>query len=116
MIQGAVGVAMLAIQGWLLYRYGQTIGKRALGIRIVRRDGRRASLARLLLLRMVVPGAVAMIPLVGALIVLVDVLFIFGDARRCLHDLLADTIVVTAASSEHATLSATRAAPAALAA
>jgi len=25
-----------------------------------------------------------------------DVLFIFGDERRCLHDMMADTIVVDA--------------------
>jgi uncharacterized RDD family membrane protein YckC len=35
-----------------------------------------------------------MIPVVGRLINLVDPLLIFGKERRCLHDLIADTIVV----------------------
>jgi uncharacterized RDD family membrane protein YckC len=34
------------------------------------------------------------IPYAGGLITLVDLLLIFGKERRCLHDLMADTIVV----------------------
>jgi uncharacterized RDD family membrane protein YckC len=34
------------------------------------------------------------IPYVGWLVSLVDPLLIFGKDRRCLHDLIADTIVV----------------------
>ncbi len=91
-----------ALEGWFLYRSSQSIGKIALGLRIVRLDGSRASFVRTFWLRTVAVGAVAFVPYVGLLFVFVDCLFIFGPSRRCLHDYLADTIVVTAASSEHA--------------
>jgi uncharacterized RDD family membrane protein YckC len=67
-----------------------------LGIKIVRNDGSRAGLGRIFWLRMFVPGLVGAIPLVGGLFGLIDPLFIFGEEKRCLHDLIADTIVVTA--------------------
>jgi len=47
-------------------------------------------------LRTVVPGAIAFVPYVGAVSPLVDVAFILRSDRRCLHDHLAGTIVVTA--------------------
>mgnify|MGYP002787798774 FL=1 len=75
---------------------GWTIGKRLVGIRIVRTDGSRASPARLFWLRMFPLAFGLVIPFVGWLVLLIDALFIFGAAQRCLHDLAADTIVVTA--------------------
>jgi len=71
---------------------GQSIGKKACGIKVVRSDGSRASLSRLIWLRNVLNGVLGLIPLYG----LIDALFIFGEARRCLHDHLADTIVIKA--------------------
>jgi uncharacterized RDD family membrane protein YckC len=58
----------------------------------VRADGSRVSLGRLILLRNVVVWILSMIPLFS----IVDALFIFGEARQCLHDKIADTIVVKA--------------------
>ena len=55
-------------------------------------DGSPASLGRLIWLRNVVNGLISIIPLYG----LVDMLFIFGESRQCLHDKIADTIVVKA--------------------
>ena len=55
-----------------------------------------AGLSRIVLLRMVPMSIVAYIPFVGGLLNLVDILFIFGRDRRCIHDLIADTIVVQA--------------------
>ena len=89
-------IAFAAMQLILLYRHGQTIGKKLVGIRIVRADGSRAGFARLLLLRSFVPGLIGAIPLLGPLFSLVDMLFIFGEEKRCVHDLIADTIVVDA--------------------
>jgi uncharacterized RDD family membrane protein YckC len=87
-------VLMLGVMGYQLYLLsasGQTIGKRMLGIQVVRNDGSRASFGRLLLLRICVPGAIS----AGCgLFGLVDVLFIFAADRRCVHDHLADTKVV----------------------
>jgi uncharacterized RDD family membrane protein YckC len=72
------------------------VGKKLAGIRIVRSDGSRAGLRRIFLLRSVVPGVFGAIPLIGPFFSLIDTLFIFGEERRCVHDLIADTIVVNA--------------------
>lgn len=78
----------------LLYRYGQTIGKYFLSIRIVRMDYSRVGLARIIFYRILSIWLLRMIPFIGNIIVIVNPLFIFQNSRRCLHDLIADTIVV----------------------
>jgi len=89
----AVGfIAWAWITLLLVARYGQTIAKRMLEIRVVRSDGSQASLGRIFWLRNVVNGLLGVIPLYG----LIDVLFIFGERRQTIHDLVADTIVVRA--------------------
>lgn len=93
---GLGAIAFIAMQLILLHRHGQTVGKKLLGIRIVRSDGSRAGLGRIFLLRGLVPGLIGAIPLIGPFFSLVDALFIFGEERRCVHDLIADTIVVDA--------------------
>jgi uncharacterized RDD family membrane protein YckC len=97
------GLAMLVILGVvavinciLLNMYGQTIGKRMLGIKVVRTDGDEVSLGRFIFLRFLPIALLGRIPFVGPIIGLVDCLLIFGDDRRCLHDVFADTIVVYA--------------------
>jgi uncharacterized RDD family membrane protein YckC len=90
----ALLVAMIVVNCLLIHRYGQTIGKRTLDIAIVRTDGERLGLARYIFLRVLPVGLLGVIPLVGKLAGLVDVLLIFGAERRCLHDLIADTIVI----------------------
>ncbi|HSC14820.1 MAG TPA: RDD family protein [Gammaproteobacteria bacterium] len=76
----------------LVARYGQTMAKRMLDIKVVRSDGSQASLGRIFWLRNVVNQLLSAIPLYF----LVDLLFIFGERRQCIHDLIADTIVVKA--------------------
>ena len=76
----------------LVARNGQTIAKKLLGIKVVRSDGSPASLGRIFWLRNVVNGLISIIPLYS----LIDILFIFSDERQCLHDKIADTIVVEA--------------------
>jgi len=93
---GLVFVAILVINGLLLARNGQTIGKRSTGIRVVRTDGSDAGFVRLFFLRGGLSWLIAAIPAIGGLYALVDVLFIFRSDRRCLHDLIADTRVVEA--------------------
>jgi uncharacterized RDD family membrane protein YckC len=87
-------VAIFVINCVLLHRHGQTIGKRALDIAIVRTDGSRMGLLRYIFIRVLPVGLLGAIPYVGWLVSLVDPLLIFGKDRRCLHDLIADTIVV----------------------
>jgi uncharacterized RDD family membrane protein YckC len=86
----------LAVWIWLTVKYvsqnGQSIAKKILGIKVVRTDGSHASLGRIFWLRNVVNGLLSIIPLYG----LVDALFIFSENRQCVHDKIADTIVVKA--------------------
>ncbi len=93
----AIGfVLFLLTQGWLLVQHGQTIGKRLLRLRIVRPDGARVDAARMLGLRYGINSIATAVPYVGMVYALVDCLMIFRQQRRCVHDLIADTIVVRA--------------------
>jgi uncharacterized RDD family membrane protein YckC len=77
----------------LLSRDGQTIGKRAMKVRIVRYDDEgNPGFGRAVGLRLIVNGLIGIIPLYA----FVDILFIFGGEHRCLHDYIAGTKVVTA--------------------
>ncbi len=96
-VSALVGLAVWgAVTYWLVQANGQTIAKRLLGIKVVRRDGSRASVARIFWLRNVVNAVPTMLPYVGWIYFFVDSLLIFGERRQCLHDRIADTIVVRA--------------------
>jgi uncharacterized RDD family membrane protein YckC len=95
-ITGCLGAIVLVITAIFVARYGQTIGKRLIGIRVVRSNGEKASFWRIFLLRNVVNAIPSLIPFVGYVYTLVDHLFIFGESRQCLHDKIADTVVVKA--------------------
>ena len=92
-------IAWCVITAWLVAANGQSIGKRMVGIKVVRTDGSRASFARIFLLRNVVNGLPNLLPYVGWLYQLVDPLLIYQESRQCLHDRIADTIVVRCAST-----------------
>jgi uncharacterized RDD family membrane protein YckC len=81
---------------WLTIKFinenGQSIAKRMLHIKVVRSDGSPVSFGRILLMRNLLNALISIIPLYG----LIEVLFIFSESRQCLHDKLADTIVVKA--------------------
>jgi uncharacterized RDD family membrane protein YckC len=93
MVLGCIG---LIIWAWLNIKFvlanGQSIGKKIVNIKVVRSDGSRATLSRIFWLRNVVNTLISLIPLYG----LVDILFVFSESRQCLHDRLADTIVIKA--------------------
>ena len=84
-----ITIRLVAANGW-------TLGKRVCSIRVVRCDGSDASLGRIFFLRNVIINLLGAIPILGAFIGIADILFIFGEARRTLHDRIADTIVVQA--------------------
>ncbi len=90
-------IGYLVLHGYLLHKYGQTIGKRLLGIRIVSVfDGQIVSLGKVFGARYVPIQLAGIIPVIGNILPLVDVLFIFREDRRCLHDFIAGTKVVKA--------------------
>jgi uncharacterized RDD family membrane protein YckC len=84
---------------WLVATRSQSIGKLMVGIKVVRTDGSPASFARIILLRNVVSFLPSFLPFVGLLYQLViDPILIFQESRRCVHDMIADTIVVRCVS------------------
>lgn len=94
----AIGLGIYAVlNGVLLVKYGQTIGKRLVGTRIVDFDDQQIlPFWKVFWVRYVPFTLVALIPGAGNVLPLVDVLFVFRADRRCLHDLLANTKVVKA--------------------
>jgi len=93
-----VSAILLALQLFLLWRDGQTIGKKAAEIRIVPHDegARLPAFVQVVVLRTLLPGLLFLIPTVGALLALIDLLFALREDERCLHDHLANTRVVQA--------------------
>jgi uncharacterized RDD family membrane protein YckC len=89
-------IAVLAIciaQLYLLIVSGQTLGKKMMGIKIVMENTKKnGGFVPNVLLRVLVNSALGIVPFYG----LVDILFIFREDRRCIHDLIAGTIVVKA--------------------
>ena len=91
----AMAVALVMLLGvfqiYLLSAQGQTIGKSLMKIRIVRNDDdSNPGFWRSFAMREVVTALLGMIPF----FTLADVLFIFREDERCIHDHLADTRVV----------------------
>lgn len=92
---GTLGtLAVLGVNLLLVHKYGQSIAKRWFGLKVVRSDGSRADVGRIVLLRNGLPMLIGAVPLVGSFFELVDALFIFRKDQRCIHDHMADTIVV----------------------
>ena len=89
-------VVWLSITTYFVAKNSQTIGKKMIGIKVVRSDGSPITFMRIFLLRNVVNSVIGVIPYVGNLYQLIDHLFIFSDKQQCLHDKIADTIVVRA--------------------
>lgn len=88
-------VVFLIVNGYFLARDGQTVGKKVLGVRIVRNeDGQLQSAGKVIGLRYVLLQVIYSVPCVGSLFALVDVLFIFREDKRCIHDMIAGTKVV----------------------
>ena len=78
----------------LLMKNGQTIGKMALGIKIVDLDGNLPGMKKHLLKRYAVYFIPGQVPVLGQLFSFVNILFIFGKQKRCIHDYFAGTKVI----------------------
>ncbi len=96
-IGGVLGIlALVVYQARLLGREGQTIGKRSQRIRIVdATDGSNPGIGRAFWVRGVANGVISSIPYIGSFYAIADIALIFRDDRRCIHDHLASTIVVS---------------------
>ena len=104
-----------AINFPLIHKYGQTVGKRLLYIKIVRSNGTPASVWRIFFIRYLLVFLLwltifiiscetlpficiflVLPPVLPAFIILAHVFPIFSKSYRCLHDVFAGTIVVKA--------------------
>ena len=86
-----------SIQSYLLHSRGQTIGKVIVKTKIVDLQGNKPDIETLISLRYLVLGLLSftpIFPILGSFIGLIDIFFIFREDHRCLHDLLAGTLVV----------------------
>lgn len=94
---GVVGFAIyVLINGYFLAQSGQSIGKKMVCIKIVRTDGSQPPLSHILLRRLGPTYIAQVMPLVGPLLIFIDVILIFRSSRQCVHDQIADTMVVNA--------------------
>ncbi|HSC66586.1 MAG TPA: RDD family protein [Cellvibrio sp.] len=82
------------LHGFLLHQYGQTLGKRIVGIAIVTMDNRKPAFGQLILWRYLSQWMVGQVPLVGVLLRFIDIVAIFRPDHRCIHDHLAKTKVI----------------------
>jgi len=87
-------ILYFAVNGKLLHTSGQTIGKKINGIRIVKLDGTKPDIKELLVKRYIPYFGFPYIPYIGGLVNLINLCFIFGKEKRCLHDKIAGTKVV----------------------
>ena len=84
----------LALHGYLLHKYGQTIGKAEFGMRIEMLNGEKANLQHIVLWRYLPVILLSFVPVIGQWLTgLLDPLLIFRKDRRCLHDHIAGTQV-----------------------
>jgi uncharacterized RDD family membrane protein YckC len=91
-VAGAGFIVWLFFTVKFLGENGQSIGKKACKIKILRKDGSEVSISRVIIARNLMNGLLGLIPFYA----LIDALFILGNKRRCVHDYIADTIVVKA--------------------
>ena len=96
MIIGIVGgVALIVVQIVFLVNYSASIGKRVMKIFIADYvTGAPANWVQTIVMRYLVNGLICVVPCLGFIYALVDICFIFRDDRRCIHDLLANTVVL----------------------
>lgn len=93
-VYGFIGTVL--VHGYFLHLNGQTIGKKMVGIRIANMEGEHPGLNRIVFRRLLPVSAVAIIPVLGNILMLIDALFIFSEKKRCVHDFIAGTQVLTA--------------------
>jgi uncharacterized RDD family membrane protein YckC len=94
-------IALAAVQAFFLTTRGQSVGKMAVGTRIVRAGTEAApGFLHAVLIRSAVPWVIThafqnpILSFLGTLFWIVDICFIFREDHRCLHDLMADTKVI----------------------
>lgn len=88
-LTGAIQLVVMLMDPWR-----RSIGKRLAGTRVARPDGSVPEMWRIIVLRNLVLTLAGFIPYVGNFVGFADAVAVFGNDRKCLHDYIADTIVV----------------------
>jgi hypothetical protein len=65
-----------------------------MNIIIITKDGSPGGFFTNVVLRDWIIGLIGLLPLVGWIVKTVDILFIFRNDRRCIHDMIANTMVI----------------------
>jgi uncharacterized RDD family membrane protein YckC len=106
-LAGATVLGLALLYWFLITTRGQSLGKIVARSRIVRMDGAPVDFVHGVVIRNWLLGVPALVlPMLGFpvrsgafqflfLVSLVEMLFIFGTSKRCLHDWVADTKVVS---------------------
>lgn len=93
---GIVGIVVYFLINWnFLNSAGQTVGKKVMNIKVVTLEGELPTMSNHFLKRYAVYFLPGQVPVAGQLFSIVNILFIFGPQRRCIHDFAAGTKVVT---------------------
>jgi uncharacterized RDD family membrane protein YckC len=88
-------VVYLLLDGYFLSQSSQTIGKKLLGLQIVdANSGAPKPASKIVVWRSLPISLAALLPKIGVFFTLIDLLFIFGSRRQCVHDIIANTKVV----------------------
>jgi len=94
-INALVGLmCYLAINAYFIFTSQQTVGKYVLDIQVVADSGEPTTGNHYVFVRYVPMYFISLIPIIGGIIGLINVLFIFRSSRKCLHDDIAKTIVI----------------------
>lgn len=96
-----ISVVFLALNGYLLATRGQTIGKVVMKTQIVSVKDELLPLPSVFLKRYFLMWLLATIPVFGRFITLANALAILREGKKCLHDDLAGTKVVTLGPVHH---------------
>jgi uncharacterized RDD family membrane protein YckC len=87
-------VLFLGINYKFLKNDGQTIGKKVAKTKIITNEGEPASFGGHIIKRYALYNFLGMIPVAGQILSMINILIIFGSAKRCGHDYFAGTKVV----------------------
>lgn len=93
---GVFYIVIIIINMMLIIKKSATVGKVLMKIKIVRSSGEKCSPSRIIGLRIIINGLISMIPILGPVYSIIDPLLIFNERKQCIHDFLADTIVIDA--------------------
>ena len=94
LLWAALGVIVLIGINWNFLLNGQTIGKKALKLRIDNVEGGPCDRGRIITRRILVVQILHLIPVLNFIFMIVDCLMIFRSNKRTLHDEIAGTKVV----------------------